>query len=193
MSLILDKYNEILSQPNKLEPMWSNRSYVANDVYDHMPRFRAAAQGNVMEIGVRTGMSTFSFLAGVEEHGGHLYSVDIDDLSHGQRNGFLLGNVLNHPQWTFINADSVTEIEHIKSIIPAELDLLFIDGSHLYDWVFSDLTTYGPMAKAVMIHDTNAHQWTDVPRAVKDYMAISDCRHKHEFYYMDSHGLGVLS
>lgn len=193
MSEILAKYLDILAQPNKLEPMWSNRSYVANDVYDHMPRFRAAAHGDIMEIGVRTGMSTFSFLAGLEENGGHLYSVDIDDLSHGQRQGFLLGDVLSHPQWTFINADSVKEVERVKASIPAELDLLFIDGCHLYDWVFSDLINYAPMAQVIMMHDTAAYQWTDIPRALADYMKTPNCRHKNVFYYTDSHGLGVLS
>jgi hypothetical protein len=62
-----------------------------SDIQDHLPRLYEAAKGNCMEIGVRSGVSTSALLAGIEAHGGHLYSFDINhcDVFHG------------HPQWTF--------------------------------------------------------------------------------------------
>src|SRR6266566_8705318 len=94
-----------------------------SDIKDHLPTLRAAACGNVLEIGVRTGISTSALLCGVEEHGGHVYSVDVD-------NCLIFAE---HPQWTFLHKNSVVEKESILAAIPKELDLLFIDGDHSYE------------------------------------------------------------
>jgi predicted O-methyltransferase YrrM len=86
------------------------------------------AKGNVMEIGVRDGASTSSFLLGVERHGGHVYSVDVQDVGHLFK---------GHHQWTFIHANS-TDFQTVIKQIPFEIDLLLIDGDHSRAGVIND-------------------------------------------------------
>lgn len=98
------------------------------DMKDFLPWLREHAKGNVFEIGVRDGASTSAFLLGVEAHGGHVYSCDVADCSH---------LFPNHPQWTFIHANS-TDYQAVTRQIPFELDLLLIDGDHSRAGVLSD-------------------------------------------------------
>lgn len=152
------------------------------DIHNHLPRLRSAAVGDVLEIGVRFGASTCALLSGIEEHGGHLYSVDIDDC-----NSLFRG----HPQWTFIRADSVQDVGSIMSQIPRYLDLLFVDGDHSYESVFSDLLHFGPYAKKIMCHDADASNSPQIIRAAKDFLDQS-VRHTTLAIFEDSHGLAVI-
>jgi predicted O-methyltransferase YrrM len=102
----------------------------SGDMKDFVEWMRQHARGNVMEIGVRDGASTSAFLAGIEEHGGHLYSVDVDP-----RCSLLFEG---HPQWTFIHANS-TDFPSVIKRIPYEVDLLLIDGDHSRAGVLNDL------------------------------------------------------
>lgn len=151
-----------------------------SDVQEHLPRFREAARGYVLEIGVRTGMSTSAFLAGVEENGGHLWSVDIEDCSR---------LFPDHPQWTFLHADSILHSRFLLETLPRELELLFVDGDHTEEGCLSDLNTYGPRARRIMVHDTSAPNFPGVRRAVLDYVSHSRriCR-----FLEESYGLAVI-
>jgi predicted O-methyltransferase YrrM len=153
------------------------------DVHDHLPLLREAAHGNILEIGVRFGVSTAALLLGVELRGGHVYSVDTEDCSSS----------FSELQWTFIQANSVTDVEKIKSLIPAELDLLFIDGDHSYEGVLSDLTNFGPCAKIVILHDAAEHGHPSVSKAIDHYFTLPDCRQIQRAFFPASHGLAVLS
>ena len=113
-----------------------------SDIHDHLPLLHDEAKGNVMEIGVRGGFSTSALLAGVEEHGGHVYSVDINPC-----------RLFEHPQWTFVHADSIKEVDKVKAVIPTELSLLFVDGDHTYEGCLSDLEKYGHRSPKILIHD----------------------------------------
>jgi predicted O-methyltransferase YrrM len=104
------------------------RGCAEGDMRDFLPWLRAHAKGNVMEIGVRDGASTSAFLLGLEEHGGHLYSVDVMDCS---------ALFAGHPQWTFIHANS-TDLKAVGRHMPYELDLLLIDGDHSRAGVLAD-------------------------------------------------------
>lgn len=129
-----------------------------------------------MEIGVRQGASTTALLAGIEEHGGHLWSVDIKECPCFP----------DHPQWTFIHADSVRQAASIKDVIPAELELLLIDGDHSYAAVSSDLENYGSMAKVIALHDVDN---PEVATALGAYCYRNDLSYT---FHPRSHGLGVI-
>jgi len=96
---------------------------------DFAPWLRDHAKGNIVEIGVRDGASTSAFLLGLEEHGGHLWSIDI------QPCGELFKG---HPQWSFLQADTKDQKAIIK-FIPFEIDVLFIDGDHSKAGVINDI------------------------------------------------------
>lgn len=106
------------------------------DTRDHLETFRAMAQGEVLEIGVNTGISTSAFLLGIEEKGGHLTSIDIrQECGETWR---------DHPNWTFICGNSLSDIPD------KPWDLVFIDGNHDYEYVKSDMQH---VRKIGLMHD----------------------------------------
>jgi predicted O-methyltransferase YrrM len=120
----------------------------SSDIWEYVTYFSEVAKGNVLEIGTRRGDSTAAFLVGVEQKGGHVYSVDVKDCCVYP----------NHRQWTFIQADSVKQNAFVKAQIPAAFDVLFVDGDHSYNAVFSDLNHYGALVVPggkIIVHDVN--------------------------------------
>jgi predicted O-methyltransferase YrrM len=110
----------------------ASRYYAAcetGDMKDFAPWLKANAKGNIVEIGVRDGASTASFLAGLEDHGGHLWSIDVASCGH-----LFEGN----PQWSFLQSDS-KDMQKVCSFIPYEIDVLLIDGDHSKPGVINDL------------------------------------------------------
>jgi hypothetical protein len=130
-----------------------------SDIQEHLPRLYKWAKGNVLEIGVRSGVSTSALLAGVEEHGGHVYSVDINDCQV----------FAGHPQWDFFRMDTVRGGENSK-LLAQDYDILFVDGDHTYEGALSDLNTFGPRAKHIFVHDTEAQEFPGVRKAVEEYV-----------------------
>lgn len=168
MQEIIDKYNEYLADPRI-------------DTWEYLGYFRKMARGNVLEIGTRWGVSTTCFLAGVQDNGGFVYSIDI--------NPQCASLFPNHPQWTFVLGDSVKDTDDILKHIPLHLDVLFIDGDHSYESVLSDLRTYGSLVKKgglMLVHDVNpdgitkdleAKGWVPEPgakRAFEEYTSEND-------------------
>lgn len=74
---------------------------------------------NILEFGVRKGISTKIFLDICKNSGSKLYSVDVDDYS----------NLFNDPNWTFIHTrdDNFNEIE---KIIPKKFEIIYLDSYH---------------------------------------------------------------
>lgn len=146
------------------------------DTWAHLPFLYEVAKGNVLEIGVHCGISTTAFLAGLEEHGGHLYSIDVHPSCRYVH--------FHHPQWTFYcswSGDSIWA--------PACLDVLFIDGDHSYSAVLSDLNTWGPRAKMILCHDADSASFPGVRQAIEEYCAANNLRHELR---KGSNGLEVI-
>jgi predicted O-methyltransferase YrrM len=153
-----------------------------SDMIDHLSLLRQASRGNVLEIGVRGGISTSALLLGVQEKGGHLWSVDINPC----------GNTFaGHPGWTFIQADSIKEKDKIISAIPDSLDVLFVDGDHSYEGAKSDLETFGPSAKTIFIHDVECPStYPDVRKAFDEFVGQWA---KGHLIMSGSYGMGVIN
>lgn len=83
------------------------------------PLIKNIEKPNILELGVQKGRSTTRFLDICEKNNGKLYSVDIDDCS----------NVSKNINWKFIQSRD-DNFQHIKSLIPHELDVIFIDTIH---------------------------------------------------------------
>jgi predicted O-methyltransferase YrrM len=113
------------------------------DMREYMPFLREVAYGNVLEIGVRGGVSTSAFLLGLDDkNDGHLWSIDIDAKC---------ADVFEHPRWTFVHGDSTT--------VPLDfppIDILLIDGCHLHPVVDSDINRFSALVKEgglILMHD----------------------------------------
>jgi predicted O-methyltransferase YrrM len=74
---------------------------------------------NILELGVREGVSTKIFLNFCRENNGNLTSIDIDDYSY----------VCDNPSWKFIHS-SDDNFHYIDKQISKNLDLIYIDSYH---------------------------------------------------------------
>lgn len=51
-----------------------------------------------------------------------------------------------------------------------KIDLLFIDGGHSFEWVYSDLSRFSPYARVVALHDYGNPFWTTIKQAVDRHL-----------------------
>lgn len=120
------------------------------DIQTHLPMLREFARGNVFEIGTRGGVSTAALLMGVKDHGGHVWSLDINDCA-----GLYAGD----PNWTFLRGHSVEDSAKILGQLPRPLQVLFIDSEHSYQITSHELHIYGPLVApgdgVILCHDTD--------------------------------------
>jgi len=83
---------------------------------------------NILELGVRKGVTTLPLLAASKITGGSVVSVDIDSTE------FLCPNELKS-RWTFIQSDAIQFLQQNTTI----WDLVYIDDWHSYDHVKKEL------------------------------------------------------
>jgi len=117
-----------------------------SDIHEHLPLLAelAARADVVVELGVRTGVSTVAWLYGLPEHG-RLFSVDVAPRP----------DLPDDPRWTFIRGDD-TDSDTIAQL-PARADVVFIDTSHDYHHTARELDLYRSMVKpggVIVCHDT---------------------------------------
>lgn len=128
------------------------RCHVDSDIIAHLPTLydRAARypQAQILELGVRSGNSTSALLAAAERVDGHVWSVDID-VPH------VPGYWSETGRWTFLRADDLDPA--LVELLPAEVDVLFIDTLHTYEHTRAELDLYVPRVKpggVILMHDT---------------------------------------
>jgi predicted O-methyltransferase YrrM len=119
-----------------------------SDIVDHLPTFVTYVQQlnaqHVIELGTRTGVSTVAFLYALEQTGGRLTSVDLDERP----------DIGDHDHWTFIQGDD------LASEVVAQLDqadIVFVDTSHAYEQTYRELNLYRWFVKpggVILCHDT---------------------------------------
>lgn len=90
----------------------------------------------ILELGVKEGVSTKNFLEVCEKNNGNLYSVDINDC----------GNVSNNPKWKFIKSRD-DNFEFIKKKITNKVDVIYIDSLHEADHVENLMYNYYDILK----------------------------------------------
>jgi predicted O-methyltransferase YrrM len=155
---------------------------VWSDIRRHLPVLRERASGNVLELGTRNGVSTVALLAGVEENGGHVWSVDVNDCA---------ALFAWHPRWTFIRADSCDVGAITASGVPDDLDLLFLDTLHHYEQVKQELDTWGNAVVpggSILVHDTELYP-QGAGQAVQDWTVE---RGYVATFRSGSNGLGII-
>ena len=100
---------------------------------------------NVLELGVRDGVSTVAFLAAAPWR---LVSVDIDPCQEAQK---LLNIAPSTTTWTFIQGDS-RAFSYPVGFMP---DLTFIDTKHTYPQLLAELQVHAQNTKKyIILHDT---------------------------------------
>ena len=116
-----------------------------SDIAAHLDYLREAARGRVViELGVRTGVSTAAFLSTAAM----VWSCDID-LPRVPQAWHTLD------QWRFTLGSSTAP--RTLERMPHVCDVLFIDTSHEYDQTLLELAAYWPRVKPgglALLHDT---------------------------------------
>lgn len=170
MTVLADRYRQLIRQPS--------------DIYEHLPTLRRAVlelgATRVIELGVRSGVSTIAWLYGLEETGGHLWSVDLERPS---------GDLLRFPphHWTFVQGSDTDS--SILAQLPDQVDIVFIDTDHTYDRTWAELTLYGARVRnggRILLHDT---ELAEVRLAIEDYCRMA----RLDATIADNcHGLGTI-
>lgn len=148
--------------PRTAQERYPEVAAALSDIQRHLPRLRQEARGTVLELGVRGGSSTVALLAGLEERGGVLWSVDVDPASAAVFSG--------HDQWRFVVADSRDERSVGDAGLPDELDVLFIDTLHTYEQVRDELAVWGDRVVpggVILFHDTDSYP--PIRRAISEW------------------------
>lgn len=141
---------------------------------------------NVLELGVRGGISTRAFLLGVKRTSGHLYSVDILDYDSTRQTMRDLGL---DKYWTFTVMDDLEYSSKLNTDI--RFEIIFIDTSHELDHTISELEEFSRFLSpggCILMHDTISYK--EVKKAI-DFFMIEN----KEWIFIEfntKHGLGML-
>lgn len=143
-------------------PIYQQHYHTASDIQHHLGLLFSLARGNVLELGTRGGVSTAALLAGVERHGGHVWSVDLDDCS---------SVAAGHPQWTFRQGDSTDQaLAMLIFAQAAPFQLLLIDTFHSYEQAQAELDLWWPHVApggTIAMHDPET--FPGVRRAAQEF------------------------
>jgi predicted O-methyltransferase YrrM len=150
--------------PPDLLAEYGRRCAADSDIREFLPLLHGYARlyprPRVLEVGVRSGNSTVAFLAAAQITGGHVWSVDIDDVT-GRR--LAMERWRDHPAWTFTRGDSTHPAVAGKQ--PPVIDVLFLDGDHGRQKVLDELAAYFPRlipGGVALLHDTRI-RWPGEP------------------------------
>lgn len=135
-----------------LQTEYEARAGQWSDIQQHLPTLHdevtSRPGARVLELGVRWGTSTACLLAAAEEAGGHVWSVDI---AQPTAPDWWAGTGL----WTLTVGDDLDPA--VLAAQPAEVDVLFLDTSHVYEHTLAELAAYVPRVApggVVLCHDT---------------------------------------
>ena len=134
-----------------------------SDIQHHLPLLHAHARGRVVEAGTRGGVSTAALLAGVEQRGGRLVSIDIDDCG---------AHFAGHPLWSFVQGSSVDArtVRLLQEADALPADVLFLDTLHNYEHVSAELNLWADHVVpggVILIHDPET--FPGVRRAIVEF------------------------
>ncbi len=125
-----------------------------SDIVDHVPTLAGLVHKldaqHVIELGVRSGVSTIAFLWALSATGGRLTSVDVNPAPH-----------FDAPNWTFIQGDDLAVAVQLD-----RADIVFIDTSHYYLHTLAELERYVLLVNPggrIVLHDTELERPAGAP------------------------------
>jgi predicted O-methyltransferase YrrM len=141
---------------------------------------------NVVELGVRTGVSTLALLEAAAAQGGSVLSVDVEPCAEARER---VDDAGLGERWRFVQ---MSDLDMPDEGIPDPIDLLFVDTTHLYDHTLAELEKYGARLRAgswVALHDYTSCD--GVTRAVRDWIRSHPGRARL-YPFVNQNGLAVV-
>jgi cephalosporin hydroxylase len=163
-----------------------------SDIHEHLHTFvdtvLTMEATTVIELGTRTGVSTIAWLHGLQQTGGHLWSVDLDARP----------DIGEHDHWTFIQGDDMDP--DVLAQLPHQADIIFIDTSHFYSETVAEIELYQHLVRpggAMLFHDTAVARPMDAPArplypvrtAIEEFCAAEG---RPFFNVENNNGLGIV-
>ena len=153
------------------------------DVAVSMPAYR------ILELGVRTGVSTVALLLAAKQVNGHLWSVDVDSCVRAVKT--VKDNGLDS-YWTFMIGD---DRNLLPNFLENSMDMIFVDTSHQYEHTLMELRLCDRILRkdgVILLHDTVGRDYPDVMKAVSVF--LREQQEKYVFKELGSrYGLGMLT
>lgn len=153
-------------------PLFEHLCETPSDINEHLPTLRDLVvkldARKVIELGVRTGVSTVAWLTGLQDTDGHLWCVDV---------GTAPPMVTSHSRCTFVQGDDLSE--DVLGQLPDEVDLVFVDTDHRYQLTVDEIATYKHRVRpggCMVFHDVavetfDHHDGTEPPFPVRTAVA----------------------
>lgn len=131
-------------------PLYEHLLGQPSDIQEHLATLHDLAvkldAKNVIELGVRSGVSSIAWLAALQQTGGHLWCVDIEAAP---------STITAHPRCTFVRGDDLAPA--VMAQLPAQADIVFIDTDHRYELTRAEIAAYSGRVRpggAMVFHDT---------------------------------------
>jgi len=160
-----------------------------SDISHHLPtlsllitEFRLRT---IVELGVRTGVSTLALLEATAAIGGSVLSVDIEPCAEARRR---VDDAGLDRHWRFVQA---SDLDLPDAEIPDPIDLLFVDTTHLYDHTLAELGKFGSRLAPgawVALHDYTS--CAGVTEATRDWLKTLS-RPARFYPFVNQNGLAV--
>jgi len=156
-----------------------------SDINEHLPILKKYADecNHITEFGVRTGVSTWAWLASKALT---IRSYDVVDVSK---------NIVNHFKSAKENEKdfSFKQISTLDaSLIIEPTDLLFIDTEHTYDQCSKELKQHSnKVKKYIIFHDTVLYGPNQLLKAIDEFVLNNLNWIRHEVY-SNNNGLTIL-
>jgi hypothetical protein len=139
-----------------LETKYLQLCNTPSDINEHLPTLYEYSKGceSVLELGVRSGVSTFAFMKGLSENGwGRLVSGDLNEISSMLNQAQIITFCRDYNiDYTFLLGNDL-DIKIPESV--SETDITFIDTWHIYGHLKRELVKFAPITKRyIIMHDT---------------------------------------
>ena len=177
----------------KIDEIYDQKCQVYSDIVEHLPVLKLYANevDHVTEMGVRTVVSTYAFLAGRPKR---MISYDIIPVEQFGVDRFWLAQIAAEVGTVYeFRVGDTTQVDI------EETDLLFIDTLHTYEQLKIELARHAHKVRQYMIFhdiaifgnvDETGTGWGLVP-AIQEFLAEHPEWFVHE-WRMNNNGLGVL-
>jgi len=146
----------------------------------------------ILELGVRSGVSTIALLVACRKLQGTLVSFDIDSCQAACQKIESLG-LMNKERmnWLFVQQDDRNMLQTVKL---RSMEMIFLDTDHDLDHTSVELDLCDKVLKkggVLLVHDTLAPAYADINKAIAQFME----KHKrtYRFYELGTrYGLSML-
>lgn len=162
---------------------FNHASYTKSDINEHIKTMHKYANecNHITEFGVRTGISTWAWLASRAQI---VRCFDIDNVSKNLKHHYESAKE-TRKDFTFTCVNTIADKLEIE-----ETDLLFIDTNHTYDQCIKELKQHGKKVKKYLIfHDTTL--CVELNKAINEYLEL-DKTWKIKEVFTNNNGLTIL-